>query len=80
MSPEADLRAKRKDGSEYVVKKLWSHRKDEDGTLYFKMTNADCEDPTWELKDCIPGELISRYYRLLRRRETRLAATGTPQS
>lgn len=43
---EAELRAKRKDGPEYVVEKLLPHRRDETGTLYFIIKWAGYEGPT----------------------------------
>lgn len=48
MPTEEDLRAKRKDGPEYVVGKVLSHRREEDGKLYFKVQWADFEDLTSE--------------------------------
>lgn len=50
---DTELRANGRDGPEYVIEKLLSLRRNEDGTLYFKSRWADYENHTWESKDCI---------------------------
>lgn len=77
---EADLKAKCKDGPEYIVEKLLSHLKGEDSTLYFKIKWAYYDDLTYERRDCILEKLISRCYRRLRCHEARMAAARPPQS
>ena len=73
-----DIRSKVRDGPTYTVDKILAHERDDDGTLRFHIKWTGYDDPTWEPRTHVPEELVSRYFRRLRRRNARYAPHDPP--
>lgn len=62
-----DLAAKTTSGTTWVFKRILDHRENNRGTLDFKIEWDGDYRPTWEPREKIPEEAISRYFARLRR-------------
>ena len=56
------LTAKRTIGRSYTFSKILGHRELHTGDLEFKISWDSNNQPTWEPRDCVPEEAISRYF------------------
>ena len=66
------LQATRTSGRSYTFSKILGHRELQNGDLEFKVSWDGNYKPTWELRDWVPEEAISRYFeRYLREINTR---------
>ena len=61
------LEAKRTIGRSYTFSKILAHRERNNGEMDFKVQWEAPYSPTWEPRDCIPEEAISRYFARYRR-------------
>ena len=75
-----DIRSKVRDGPTYTVDKILAHERDDDGTLRFHIQWTGYADPTWEPRTHVSEELISRYFRRLRRRNGRYARNASSRT
>ena len=56
------LTAKRTSGRSYTFTKILGHRVQSNGDLEFKISWDGSYKPTWEPRDSVPEEAISRYF------------------
>ena len=61
------LQAKRTSGRSYTFSKILGHRELQSGDLEFKISWDGNYKLTWEPRDCVPEEAISRYFARYRR-------------
>ena len=62
-----DFVAKRKSGPTWLMNGIMDHREKPDGTLEFRISWEGDYEPTWEPRENIPEETISRYLAKYRR-------------
>ena len=70
-----DIEEKVTEGEKWVMKGILDHRELDDGSLEFRIDWAGKWKPTWEPRQYIPEEAISRYL-TKRRKKDRAAARG----
>ena len=73
------LQEKRTSGRSYTFSKILGHRELQSGDLEFKISWDGNYKPTWEPRDCVPEEEISRYFARYRRELKHAPVVPAPQ-
>ena len=74
------LDTKQTDGEQWYFEKILDHREMEDGTLELKIRWTEEWEDTWEPRDLIPEEAVSRYLAKAARKAKRAAERQAHQT